>query len=268
MISSSVGNVDVSAALPAVSPAAPPASPPAAPPAALPAAPLLNIPYGRTLTLPLAEKVESRSHARRLQNLLQFLGIRFLEYYPPVQIRNAFGGGTVSYIVSETHKSVLKENLTTLAENLTLTPDERIAALAQLTCTIMSDGMVYLPQYWSVEDVMAPDWVALAGLARQDIDTLGFEHGQYHVLDVATSASNTILSGASSTVPSTMMAFQLNSITVARTYKEEPHPMVEKVVKALGGAIPQVGNGIGCRRVVFHASIPPAEMMTTIRGIY
>lgn len=168
----------------------------------------------------------------------------------------------------EQYKSVLKENLTTLAENLTLTPDERIAALAQLTCIIMSDGIVHLPQYWSVEDVMAPDWVALAGLARQDIDTLGFEHGQYHVLDVATSASNTILSGISSTVPFTMMPFQLNSITVARTYKEEPHPMVEKVVKALGGAIPQVGNGSGGRRVVFHASIPPAEMMTTIRGIY
>lgn len=220
------------------------------------------------LVLRLAEPATSRKDAQHLQSFLYFLGVSVVEYYPPISIRAAFGDVS-SYVVPEQSLQVLKDNLSTLAGNLALTPAERHAALALLTCTVTSDGMVHIPQFWSAQDPMAADWEALAGLAGQVFDLLGFERGQYYVLGAATAASNTILSGPTSAVTSTMMAFPLNAITVTRTYQVEPHPMVKKAVKVLGGTIVRVvGETTGIHQwVVLHGSIASAEIVATFAGI-
>ena len=242
--------------------AASPASP-AGPPTSL----LIAANRPTTLVLPLANKVDSRGDAQRLQKFLCFLGVEAVEYYPPIWIRAAFGDAT-SFVGPVQCLPELKGNLSTLAGNQTLTPADRHAALALLTCTVPSDGMVHIPQFWSAQDLMAADWEALAELAGQSLDLLGFDRGQYYVLSAATAASNTILSGPTTTVPSTMMAFPLNAITVTRTYQVEPHPMVKKAVKVLGGTIVRVVGTTGIHKwVVLHDSITSAEMVATFAGI-
>ena len=233
-----------------------------------PSTPLLIAANCPTLVLPLANKVDSRGDAQRFQNFLCFLGVEAVEYYPPLWIRAAFGDAT-SFVGPVQCLPELKVNLSTLAGNQTLTPADRHAALALLTCTVTSDGMVHIPQFWSAQNPMAADWEALAGLAGQDLDLLGFERGQYYVLSAAIAASNTILSGpTTTTVPSTMMAFPLNAITVTRTYQVEPHPMVKKAVKVLGGTIVRVVETTGIHKwVVLHGSITSAEMVATFAGI-
>ena len=233
-----------------------------------PPTPLLIAANRPTLVLPLAEPPTSRGDAQRLQIFLRFLGVEAVEYYPQDSIRAAFGDAT-SFVGPVQCLPELKVNLSTLAGNQTLTPAERHAALALLTCTVPSDGMVHIPQFWSAQNPMAADWEALAGLAGQSLDLLGFERGQYYVLSAATAASNTILSGPTTTVTSTMMAFPLNAITVTRTYQVEPHPMVKKAVKVLGGTIVQVvreTTGIH-QWVVLHDTIASAEIVATFAGI-
>ena len=221
-----------------------------------------------TLVLRLAEPPTSRGDAQRLHIFLRFLGVEAVEYYPQDSIRAAFGDANTSFVGPVQCLPELKVNLSTLAGNQTLTPAERHAALALLTCTVPSDGMVHIPQFWSAQNPMAADWEALAGLAGQSLDLLGFERGQYYVLSAATATSNTILSGPTSAVASTVMAFPLNAITVTRTYEVEPHPMVKKAVKVLGGTIVQAVGGTGIHQwVVLHDSIASAEIVATFAGI-